>query len=64
MKIHPTVIEKLIEIYTNYGGFKEETRLRNELSKLDLTEYTQQTGGQRTFLVLTEDIKSYLNKSN
>ena len=64
MKIHPTVIEKLIEIYTNYGGFKEETRLRNELSKLDLTEYTQQTGGQRTFLVLTEDVKSYLNKSN
>ena len=64
MKIHPTVIEKLIKIYTNYGGFKEETRLRNELHKLDLTEYTQQTGPQKTFLVLTEDIKAYLNNNS
>ena len=64
MKIHPTVIEKLVKIYTNYGGYREETRLREELSRLEWTEYTQQTGEQKTFLVLTEDIKSHLNKSN
>tara|TARA_B100000530_G_scaffold320469_1_gene253833 strand:+ start:602 stop:799 length:198 start_codon:yes stop_codon:yes gene_type:complete len=60
MKIHPTVIEKLVTIYTNYGGFKEETRLRDALGRLDLTEYTQQTGEGKTFLVLTEDISNHM----
>jgi len=60
MKIHPTVIEKLVTIYTNYGGYREEHRLRDELKKLDLTEYTQQTGEGLTFLVLTEDISNHV----
>ena len=59
MKLHPTVIEKLVKIYATYGGFREETKLRNELTKVDLTSYTQQTGMQSTFLVLTEDIKKH-----
>ena len=62
MKIHPTVIEKLVTIYTNYGGYREEHKLRTELKKLDLSEYQQQTGEGRTFLVLTEDINNHLKK--
>jgi hypothetical protein len=60
MKVHPTVIEKLIKIYTNYGGYREEHRLRDELKKLDLTPYTRQAEGGGTFLVLTQDIEDYL----
>tara|TARA_B100000214_G_C23902708_1_gene597308 strand:+ start:112 stop:306 length:195 start_codon:yes stop_codon:yes gene_type:complete len=56
MKLHPTVVEKLIRVYTTYGGHREETKLRSELLRLDLTSYTQQAGGGDTFLVLTEDV--------
>jgi len=59
MKLHPTVIEKLVKIYSTYGGFREETKLRTELTKVDLSSYTQQTGMQSTFLVLTEDIEKH-----
>ena len=64
MQLHPSVIEKLLRIYTNYGGYREEHRLREELQKVDLTSYTQKTGSQNTFLVLTDDIEQYLNKLN
>lgn len=56
MKLHPSVIEKLVRIYSNYGGYREETKLKEELRKVDLSSYTQQTGNEDTFLVLTEDI--------
>ena len=56
MKLHPSVVERLIKIYTNYGGYREEHRLRDALAGIDLTEYTQKTGQQSTFLVLTEDV--------
>jgi hypothetical protein len=61
MLLHPTVIERLIKIYTNYGGYREEHRLRNELAKLDLQPYEQQTGEQMTFLVLSEEVQKYLD---
>jgi len=61
MLLHPTVIERLITIYTNYGGYREEHRLRNELSKLDLQPYEQQTGEKMTFLVLSEEVQKYLD---
>tara|TARA_B100000700_G_scaffold331403_1_gene463831 strand:- start:4176 stop:4361 length:186 start_codon:yes stop_codon:yes gene_type:complete len=55
MKLHSTAIEKLIKIYSNYGGYREETRLRQALMEMDLTEYQQQTGLKKSVLVLTED---------
>ena len=61
MQLHPTVIERLIKIYTTYGGYREEHRLRDELIKLNLSPYTQQTGEKHSFLVLTSDIENYLN---
>ena len=55
MKLHSTVIEKLLRIYSTYGGFREEHRLQAELEKLDLSEYNRQTGPKDKILVLTED---------
>lgn len=60
MKLHPSVIEKLLNIYVNYGGFSNETKLRQQLNKLDLTVYERKTTlNQEMVLVLTED---YVNK--
>ncbi len=60
MRLHSTVIERLIKIYTNYGGYPEERRQRQALSEMDFTEYQQQTGPQNTILVLTEDLNKHL----
>ncbi len=61
MQLHPSVIERLVQIYTTYGGYREEHRLRDELMRLNLSPYTKQSGGKETFLVLTGDIEEYLN---
>jgi hypothetical protein len=55
MKLHSTVIENLIRIYTTYGGHRGESRLRQELSKVNLSTYTQQSGNE--ILVLTEELQ-------
>ena len=55
MRLHSTVIEKLLRIYANYGGYPEEKRLRQMLQEMDLTEYKQQTGQKQSILVLTEE---------
>jgi len=44
MKLHDSLIDRLVRIYTTYGGYREETRLVNELKSLDLSEYTRQSG--------------------
>jgi hypothetical protein len=61
MQLHPSVIERLVQIYTTYGGYREEHRLRDELKRVNLTAYTQQTGEKVSFLVLTSDIEEHLN---
>jgi len=43
-------------MFTTYGGYREETRLREALKKTDFSEYQRQTRGQETILVLTEDL--------
>ena len=55
MKLHHSVIEKLVRIVDLHGGRKDDVRLREEITKLDLTSYTQKTNN--TVLVLTEDIQ-------
>jgi hypothetical protein len=62
MKLHPSVIEKLLNIYTNYGGFSNETKLREQLDKIDLTVYERKTTlDQEMILVLTEDYVKQLS---
>ena len=56
MKLHDSAVERLIKLFTTYGGYREETRLRDALKETDFSEYQRQTGGQETILVLTEDL--------
>ncbi len=59
MKLHTTVIEQLIRLYTNYGGYPEERKLRQALTEIDLDTYQQQTGTKQTVLVLESDLRKY-----
>ncbi len=56
MKLHATTIERLARVFSVYGGHREEWRLKHELSKIDLTVYSQQSTGQDV-LVPTDEIK-------
>lgn len=62
MKLHPSVIEKLLYLYKNYGGFQDEKKLKAHLNALDLTVYERKTTpNQEMILVLTEDYVKNLN---
>ena len=62
MRLHDTVIERLIRLCDNYGGHREQIKLREELSKIDLSEYTQNKGS--TVLVLTDELQKALREFN
>ena len=57
MRLHTSVVEKLMQIYSIYGGHREETKLVEQLRKLDLSAYTQQANNKETFLVLSEALR-------
>jgi hypothetical protein len=57
MKLHDTAITTLIRIFTTYGGHRSEHRLKDELGKLQLETYDQQTTG-KTVLVTRRDIEA------
>ena len=54
MKLHETLVQKLLKIYEVYSGWSEEKRLVAELRKLDLTVYRQQSGQE--VLVSTQEL--------
>tara|TARA_Y100000592_G_C5394560_1_gene279928 strand:+ start:750 stop:929 length:180 start_codon:yes stop_codon:yes gene_type:complete len=58
MKLHHSVVERLLKIYDTYGGYRENTRLKKELVELDLSVYQQQTGDKNQILVETSDLQS------
>jgi len=63
MKLHASVIEKLIYLMQTYGGYENEKKLRAHLDVIDLTVYERKTGNQDMVLVLTEDyVKSLSQK--
>lgn len=65
MKLHQSVVDKIIQIYTNYGGFQDEKRLREHLMRLDFTPYERKsTDKQDVILVLTEDYVRELNNKS
>ena len=55
MKLHSSVIEKLIYLWDNYGGHSDYTKLQEKLKELDFTPYEKKTGNQEIILVLTDD---------
>lgn len=44
MKLHPTLIEKLIVLFEVNSGWPEQKKLKEALSKIDLSVYTQRDG--------------------
>ena len=57
MKLHGTVIKELVRIFQIHGGHREEWRLSHELSKIDLSLYSQKSSGKEV-LVLSKDLKT------
>lgn len=57
MRLHGSVIEKLLRVYETYGGHRNETKLRNALDEIDLSEYERQSTGEK-ILVLTEELNA------
>jgi len=59
MKLHESTVKELIRIFEVHGGHREEWRLIHELSKINLSTYTQNSTGNDV-LVLTRDLKKAL----
>lgn len=63
MKLHPTVIDKLIQVFETYGGHRENMRVKEKLARLEVEVYTQTTRDPPdTFVVLKEDVDAHLKK--
>jgi len=62
MRLHVSVVNKLLELVQNYGGHEHDHKLRVKLTELDLTPYERQsTVSQEVILVLTEDYVKQLS---
>ena len=59
MKLHNTLIDKLLKIYEINSGWKEEWKLKQALQKLDLTVYKQATGQE--VLVDTQQLEQEIS---
>lgn len=56
MKLHRSVVDKLIYLCQTFGGYEHETKLRAKFQEIDLTPYErkEQANGE-VILVLTEE---------
>ena len=58
MKLHQSVVDKLLRLYDLHGGRKDNSKLTESLKQLDLSVYAQKENPKhQTFLVLTEALK-------
>lgn len=46
MKLHPTLVEKLVKVYEVNSGYREEYKLKQALADLQVAVYTQTDGTQ------------------
>ena len=60
MKLHHTLVEALIKTYEVNSGWTEERKLREALSRFDVSVYTQQDGTQ--VLVSTKELREAQKK--
>lgn len=56
MRFHSSVIEKIADLTSKYGGQQEEVRLKQVIAKLDLSVYVQKGPPYESFIVLTKDL--------
>lgn len=59
MKLHISAVERLIRTYENYGGHRNEQKLKNILSELDFSVYERKNG--ENIVVMTEDYEKEKN---
>jgi hypothetical protein len=63
MKLHKSVVEKILYYVQNYSGFQNDAKLRKLLETMDLTPYERKTtANQEMILVTTEDYVKELGK--
>ena len=55
MKMHKTLVDRIMRAYDMWGGRSDDSRLREALSQIDVSEYTGSDG--RKVLVTTEDLE-------
>jgi hypothetical protein len=60
MRLHPSAVKRLLKIYENYGGYREETRLKQALETLELSSYQQQEPPHQEVLVCTDELQAAL----
>jgi hypothetical protein len=63
MKLHESVVKRLITIYSNYGGYSNEHRLHTELRSLNLSVYNRQTGEKDNIIVFSEELKKLTDQN-
>ena len=62
MKLHETMVQKLIKVYEVNSGWTEEKKLLAALRNLDFSVYTQTNGNQ--VLVPTEQLEAAVAQYN
>ncbi len=62
MKLHETMVQKLLKVYEVNSGWTEEKKLERALRMLDVSVYTKQDGTQ--ILVPTEELNKHLSQAN
>lgn len=60
MKLHHTLVQKLVVLFEVNSGWPEQKKLKQALSQLDVTVYKQQDGTE--VLVSTKQLQESLNK--
>jgi hypothetical protein len=60
MRLHKSLVEKLIVLYEVNSGWPEQRRLREALTKVNLTVYKQKNGNE--ILVSTDDMNAETKK--
>jgi hypothetical protein len=60
MRLHPSAVRRLLKIYDTYGGYREETKLRQQIENLDLSAYQQQEPPNQEVLVCTDEMQEAL----
>jgi hypothetical protein len=61
MKLHPQLVEKMLNYVDNLGGHKDNTKLRTLFNAMDFTPYTRESG--ETILVETSDYLKALEEA-
>lgn len=64
MKLHSSVVDRLLYIFVTYGGHADDRKLRSMIAKMDLTPYERKTTADgEIVLVETEEYLKKLNQT-